>query len=304
MQEAAGEGGVALARWLRRLGDEVQESPERVRSWRLRLLPPERLLALIVAQNELSANRYHVRRRPDVSPLRHPLEFHRPVSPYISHRRSVGSDSSPGHLRLRHHYQRFFSTPQIGPTFTAASRGERLEEIDGDGGAAGTAEPGLRAPKDSASGSWFSALIRGRRKKKKTTQLSSGAEEEEEEEAPPWRVRRSSRPVGRGMSPAMEDEDEDHCSGYFSDDWRRRTPMPMRRFPATHRDHRSVSSVSGFSVCLSPLVSFGPESRRSHPAEAVFSGDLRSPANSIHHRNPAVLAPNRSRKLADLGRPK
>ncbi|CAL9766226.1 unnamed protein product [Musa acuminata subsp. burmannicoides] len=274
----------------------------------------ERLLALIVAQNELSANRYHVRLRPDLSPLRHPHEFHRPVSPYISHRRSVGSDSSPGHLRLLHHYQRFFSTPQIGPTFAAASRGERLEEIDGGRrhrfsifrtlfghSRSDAAEPGSRAPKESASGSWFSALIRGRRKKKKTSQLSSGAEEEEEE-APPWRVRRSCRPVGRGMSPAMEDEDEDHCSGYFSDDWRRPTPMPIRRFPATHRDHRSVSSVSGFSVCLSPLVSFGPESRRSHPAEAVFSGDLRSPANSIHHRNPAVLAPNRSRKLADLGR--
>ncbi|URD87119.1 transposon protein [Musa troglodytarum] len=268
----------------------------------------ERLLAVIDAQNELSADRYHVRRRPDLSPLRHPLEFHRPVSPYISHRRSVGSDSSPGHLR-----QRFFSTPQMGPTFAAASRRERLEEIDGGRrhrfsifrtlfghNRSDAAEPGLRAPKDSASGSWFSALIRGRRKKKKTTQLSSGAEEEAE--APPWRVRRSCRPVGRGMSPAMEDEDKDHRSGYFSDDWRRPTPMPMRRFPATHRDHRSVSSVSGFSVCLSPLVSFGPESRRSHPAEAVFSGDLRSPADSIHHRNAAVLAPNRSRKLADLGR--
>lgn len=272
----------------------------------------ERLLALIAAQNESSINYNYGRWRSDPPwplPPQPPLVFHRSVSPYVAHRRSVGSDASPGHPRLHHHYQWFFSTPQVGPTFSAASGCDRLREIDGGRTQrfsilrtlfghrrSEEAENALGAPKISASGSWFSALIRGRWKKKKKSQLWSAAEEEA---PPPWRAPRSCRTVKSGMSPAMENED---VSGYSSDEWRRSNLRPKRQFAA---NHGVVGAVSGFSICLSPPVSFGPEARRSQPAESGFSGVLRSPGNLIQHRNlpvGAALARNRSRKLVDLGR--
>ncbi|WOL18274.1 hypothetical protein Cni_G27067 [Canna indica] len=288
----------------------------------------DRLLALIAAQNELSALQQHNHHRWRCEPTRSvpqtSLLLNRPVSPYISHRRSVGSDASPrAHVRL-HQYQRFFSTPQIGPTFRAENGGGGLGKIDGGRKQrfsifkslfgrhkSEELEPGFEAPRVSSSGSWFSALIPGRskskkKKKKKKSQFSSAAEVEEEA-ASSWRPRRSCQTEDRGMSPEIEDED-DEDSVQSSDEWRRPTPTPMRRFPANHCQHRSTGAVSGFSVCLSPLVNFGPESRRGHPAEVGISGDLRSPRSSIHHRDPPVgvagLAPNRSRKLVDIGRSK
>ncbi|URE34898.1 transposon protein [Musa troglodytarum] len=265
----------------------------------------ERLLALIAAQNESFVNYNYCSWRSDPPrplPLQPALVFHRSVSPYVAHRRSVGSDASPGHSRLRHRYQWFFSTPQVGPTFSAASGCDRLREIDGGRTRrfsilrtlfghrmSEEAEPALGAPEISASGSWFSGLILGRwkkkkKKKKKKSQLWSAAEEEA---PPPWRA------VKSGMSPAMENED---VSGYSSDEWRRSNLRPKRQFAANHG--AVGAAVSGFSVCLSPPVSIGSEARRSQPAEPGFSGDLRSPGNLIPHRNlpvGAALARHRSR---------
>ncbi|XP_064984203.1 uncharacterized protein LOC135624482 [Musa acuminata AAA Group] len=267
----------------------------------------ERLLALVAAQNELSAN-HHRRRRSDPPPQPPPpLVFPRSSSPYVSHRRSVGFDASPAHPHP-HHNTRFFSTPQVGPTFGDAADGGRFGEISGGRRRrfslrtifghhrSDEAEPGLGAPKGSAPGSWFSALIRGRRKK---AHLSSAAEEEEEE-APPVGARRSLRTVERGMPPTMEYEDDnDDGNGYTSDKCRRRpTPTPMRLFPAAHRPHRSISAVSGFSACLSPLVRFRSDARRSHTAEPEISRDISSPSYPIQHWNPAALGPNLSRNVA------
>ncbi|RWV98527.1 hypothetical protein GW17_00038618 [Ensete ventricosum] len=266
----------------------------------------ERLFALIASQNEPSINYNYGRRGSDPPrpmPPQPPLVFQRSVSPYVVHRRSVGSDASPGHPCLHHHYQWFFSTRQVGPTFSAASGCDRLREIDGGRTQrfsilrtlfghrrSEEAEPALGAPKISASGSWFSALIRGRQKKKKKSQLWSAVEEEA---PPPWRARRLCRAVKSGMSPAMENEDVSGCSG----DGKRRQLAA---------NHGVVGAVSGFSVCLSSPISFGPEGRRSQPAESGFSGVLRSPGNSIQHRNlpvgAAALARNRSLKLVDFGR--
>ncbi|WOL05456.1 hypothetical protein Cni_G14185 [Canna indica] len=272
----------------------------------------ERLFALIAAQNELSSNNHHRHRRSDPAPPPPPpLVFPRSVSPYVSRRRSAGSDASPA----RPHYLRFFSTPQLGPTFGAAARGGGFGEIDGGRRRRFSAlrslfrhprseetEPGVGKLNSSpSSGSWFSALIRGARKKNKKSQPSAAAAEEA---AQPRRTTRSRRAVERGMTPSLEGDEDDRETS--EDEWGRPTSTPMRQFPGNHRHHRSLGAVSGLSVCLSPLARLRSEARRSKAADAWVSGDLRSPESSIQHRNAAAggaaLGPNRSRKLADMGR--
>ncbi|XP_010941201.1 uncharacterized protein [Elaeis guineensis] len=277
----------------------------------------ERLLALIASQNVAPADH----QRPE-TPLQPPppLVFPRSVSPYVSHRRSVGSDASA--TVGRHYNHGFFSTPQVGPTFDATSGGcggdvdegrrrrsgkfsvfsilfrhHRSEEADSD----------LGSLKGSGSDSWFSALIRRRRKKK------SPSFTEAEEAQTSGIARPSCRASDRGMSPAMDDEAEDCSSGYSTESssgLRLPTPTPMRRFPAgAYTHHGSRAGVSGFAVCLSPLMRVGPNGRWGKPAEASISGELRS-AVSHHNRLPgrhgpaggAWLRRNRSRKLADFGR--
>ncbi|KAG1360940.1 hypothetical protein COCNU_09G004030 [Cocos nucifera] len=273
----------------------------------------ERLLDLIAAQNELPAE--HHLHRPDPSPqLLPPLVFPRSVSPYVSHRRSVGSDASAAYGRRYNH--RFFTTPQVGPTFDAAADGF---SGDADGGRrrisgrfsvfsilfrhqrSGEAESDLGSSKRSGSGSWFSALIR-RRRKKKSRSFSA------EEAAATGRSQASDR----GMSPVIDDDDADGCSSGYSTEsssgWRRPTPTPMRRFPASsfHR-YGGRAGISSFAVCLSPLIRVGHNSWRGQPAESgTMSGELRSTASPHRCRHRSAggvsLGPNRSRKLAGLGR--
>uniref|UniRef100_A0A6V7QUT3 Uncharacterized protein n=1 Tax=Ananas comosus var. bracteatus TaxID=296719 RepID=A0A6V7QUT3_ANACO len=93
-------------------------------------------------------------------------------------------------------------------------------------------------------------------------------------------------------------------------------PVPLRR----ESHHRAAApgggaGISGFAVCLSPLVRPSPSHRRSQGSAAPagdmgFSGELRSARSPRHHRRvsgsgfaaPAALCHNRSRKLADFGR--
>ncbi|XP_008788713.2 uncharacterized protein LOC103706403 [Phoenix dactylifera] len=276
----------------------------------------ERLLALIAAQNELPAENHC--QQPDLPsqpPL--PLVFPRSGSPYVSHRRSVGSDACPAYGR--HFNHRFFSTPQVGPTFDAACGGYSGDADEGRRRISGRfsvfsilfrhqrseeAESDLGNSRSSGSGSWFSALI-PRRRKKKPRSFSVP-------EAATGRSRPSCRASDRGMSPEIDDDEADGCSSGYSTEsssgWRRPTPTPMRRFPASsYHYHGGRSGVSSFAVCLSPLIRVGHNGRRGTPAESgMISGELRSTGSRPRCRpwsaRGASLGPSRSRKLADLGR--
>lgn len=273
----------------------------------------ERLLALVAARSELPATHAYRRRGSDAPPPPPPLVFPRSVSPYVSRRRSVDFDPSSGHpLRL----QRFFNTPQVGPAVDAACGHGGLGEV-GDGRRRGfsvlrtlfgrhrrgEADPGLGALKASASVSWFSSLARYREKKNKGSQLPSAAEEQ----SPRGRAPRSGGAAGRVISPAVDGDDDydtDPRSEMCREHWRRPTPTPMREFLGSKRQPRSFSPVSGFSVCLSPLVRFSPRSRRRQEADTGTAGDLRSAAGSVYHQNRAVggatFGRNRSRNLGTL----
>ncbi|URE27485.1 transposon protein [Musa troglodytarum] len=277
----------------------------------------ERLLAIVAAEKELS-------------PHRHPWGFEEPtiafprsVSPYLPHPRSVGSDAS------HHHDPSFFSTPGLGHTLDGDFDGGRnrrsgrfsvLKMFFGHH----TSEKGEAdwvPRKGSGRRSWFSALgrLRRRRKKQQPEPFSAAVGE-----AAPEQGRRPCRLVQRGMSPAMEDEEEADASGYTSESsngWRRPIPTLLRRISANslHRHHQhqqqqqqrgGLGGVSGFTVCLSPLMRSGASGRRSQVSESAgVSGELRYPANSVSRDRrtatgcaPLGLDPSRSWKLADFGR--
>ncbi|XP_074569861.1 uncharacterized protein LOC141826504 [Curcuma longa] len=276
----------------------------------------ERLLALVASRSELSATHGHRRRGSDAPPPPPPpppLVLPRSVSPYVSRRRSVDFDASFGHpLGI----QRFFYTPQVGPAVDAAGGHRGFGEVgDGrrrgfsvlrtlfGGHRRGEADPGLGALKASASGSWLSSLTRYREKKNKGSQLSSAVEEQ----SPRGRAPRSGGAAERVISPAVYGDDEYDTgprSEMYREHWRRPTPTPMREFLGSKRQPRSFNPVSGFSVCLSPLVRFSPHSRRRQAADMGAASDVRSAAGSVHHQNRAVggatLSRNRSRKLGNF----
>ncbi|KAG6482758.1 uncharacterized protein LOC122015398 [Zingiber officinale] len=273
----------------------------------------ERLLALVASRSEISDTHAHRRRGSDAPPPPPPLVVPRSVSPYVSSRRSVDFDGSSGHpLRL----QPFFNTPQVGPFLNASGGRGGFGEV-GDGRRRGfsvlrtlfgrrrrgEADPGLGALKASASGSWFSSLTWYREKKNKGAQLSSAAEEQ----SPRGRAPGSSGAVEMVISPAVDGGDDYHTSPRSEmcrEHWRRPTPTPMREFLGSKRQPRSFSPVSGFSVCLSPLVRLSPHSRRRQAADMGTAGDLRSAAGSVHHQNRAVggatLGRNRSRNVGSF----
>lgn len=230
----------------------------------------ERLLALIAAQNELSTHHTACQRIDFSAPPSEAPPPHQFPSPYIPHRRSVGFEASPAHVRLHH---RFFSTPQVGPAFRAANGAGSLDDLDHGSGRrkqrfsilkalfghnrSEKADPDLGDSAVSASGSWISALIRGRSKKKH--------KQKSEEDAPPSRRPRRSF---RGS------EYKNDFGGEYSTASSR--PPTSKQFPGNH-------PVSGFSVCLSPLASFGQEARqRNHPMEPR---ELRPPSESSGERN-------------------
>lgn len=282
----------------------------------------ERLLALIASQNVVPAD--HHRRLPESPPQPPPpLVFPRSVSPYASHRRSLGADASAA--CGRHYNHRFFSTPQVGPSFDAANGGCGGDVDDGRRRRSGRfsvfsilfrhhrseeAESDLRSSKGSSkssgSDSWFSALIRRRRKKKSRSFTAAGEEEAPGRSRPSWRA------SDRGMSPVMDDEAEDCSSGYSTESssgWRRPTPTRMMRFSTSAYDHHGGrAGVSGFAVCLSPLMRVHPNGRRRQLTEAGISSELRGAAKDHHRRRGlhgsaggASLGPNRSRELAYFG---
>lgn len=244
----------------------------------------ERLLAVIEAQAGED------RRKSDVlpPPPPPPLIFPRSVSPYICRR----SDAT-------HCQNHFYSTPQVGPTFKKEETkkekkgrfafisylfgGSRSVEVDRDRRVS-------KAP--IAPSSWFSAI------RKKKSRLFSLDDEIHG-------GRRSIPARDRGMSPEREEEEREdgYSTGQWyscesSPGWRKSVSEAAAPGP-TRRGSQHARNVSGFAVCLSPLVRASPNRRQR--AEPGFSAELRR-ANRHHLSTAASLCPSRSRKLADFGR--
>ncbi|RLM65092.1 hypothetical protein C2845_PM16G18100 [Panicum miliaceum] len=257
-----------------------------------------RLLALAAAQNEASS----------LPPLPLPPEpepellFPRSVSPYVCRRKSDASaprGRPPGGLL-------FFRTPQVGPAYgggfeegdigfrrrrsgrfsvLAALFGHRSEDKDRDGG----------GKERRHRSSWLAGIVqRGRRRKEASTA------------SPP---RRSWRGVSeRGLSPVRyapgyADGDGDESASPAESPWLP-SPSPLRKTPGRRRLGLGGpgGGVSGFAVCISPLVrpGLGRHLRGGHPTEAVSSELRPSPLHPL--TSTASLHHCRSWKLADGGR--
>lgn len=233
----------------------------------------ERLLAVIAAR-ECSSD------SPEPPPPPHVLP--RSVSPHAGHRHSVGSGPSPART---HRHQRFFSTPQVGPFF------DYDRDLAGGGTAVGGKKRssllsllfGSRTPRSGEtrrSASWILGLLPGRRSSRRS-------------DLPPDK----SRSFPRGMSPERYDDADSVTYGR-----RRQDTTPVRRFPPASPARGGIG-VSGFAMCLSPLVRASPKPA----AEVGFSAaaDPRGCGGGTHdrrHRHQVSLEPSRSRKLADMGR--
>ncbi|OAY64354.1 uncharacterized protein LOC109714937 [Ananas comosus] len=271
----------------------------------------ERLLALSAAQNEASPGHH----RDPLGPLPpldpSPLALPRSVSPYVPRRRSDAPRRNPSFL--------FFRSPQVGPSGVGDDGGlwigEREKSGKGIGGVkfsilstlfghSGSSAESTSKLSRSRSKSWLSALVHVARRKK-PPETGSPA---------PGRARRSLPVRDRGMSPEEEEEDDDCGDGESGcsreSPWLHPTPSPMRRGPRHRRGGvGGGGGVSGFAVCLSPLMRPSPggrrRSRRSRAADLDFSGDLRCSATSQPprcHGGADALGHCRSRKLGEFGR--
>ncbi|CAN6276740.1 unnamed protein product [Urochloa humidicola] len=261
----------------------------------------DRLLALAAAQNEASSLLPPPPPRPEPEPK---LVFPRSVSPYVSRRKSDAS-AARGRPLL------FFRTPQVGPaaygggfeegdigfrrrrsgrfSVLAALFGHRSEKEGGGGGG----KERRRRP------SWLAGI--GRRKKEQVSAASPP-------QSPP---RGSWRGVSdRGLSPvryAADGDGEEGASPAAESPWLP-SPSPMRKTPCRRRQGLGASGagggVSGFAVCISPLVrpglGLGRHLRGGHPPDAVSSEVRPSPLHPL--TSSASLHHCRSWKLADGGR--
>lgn len=290
----------------------------------------ERLFSVIAAQEQALVQRQtQARGREDCLKFdaqQPPLAFPRSVSPYISHRKS---DTAAATWQIHGHDQRFFSTPQVGPTgsltvdstiskkkrasgrfssiFTGLFRSKSGKPDLNSSQISDPAASGQLNSRDScnASPSWFSNIIPGRRKKQiRTLSLDENGI---------CAQRRTCRNRDRGMSPVRYSDEDEHChggsSGYSSESsqgWKqtpRKTPA-MRRGGGRQGHSRNVSHLS---FCLSPLVRASPNrhwNQMGVPPEMVVasaSGEIRVPAKP-YLSTAASFGKNRSRKLADFGR--
>ncbi|XWS35556.1 hypothetical protein CRYUN_Cryun20dG0007200 [Craigia yunnanensis] len=286
----------------------------------------ERLLALIAAQTQAQAQGQQTqlaraaaaavaedRRKTD--PV--PLIFPRSVSPYVSRRKSDDNTST------WIHHQRFFSTPQVGPTYSTTTTTDfetarsfkkknkfslfsnlfrsRSEKFNLD--------PRVHYPRGSCDEpsssssfpSWFSTIFSVRRKNQQSSKTSYLEEFGQLDPAD----RRSCRIIDRGMSPAIEadsrnesDQSPSGSSPEVSPRWKR-TPTPARKARTGSRN------VSGLAFCLSPLVRASPNRHWNQkgglPPDMSFTSEGRPPMKP-HLATAAGFCANRSRKLADFGR--
>ncbi|KAM0847007.1 hypothetical protein ACQ4PT_055305 [Festuca glaucescens] len=197
----------------------------------------------------------------------------------------------------------FFSTPQVGPSTRAADD-----------------EPGGADRKKSAHRrrSFLAALFgAGRRRGRGQEVVVDEEGSRKEHDDPPRRstswlsaiVRRKRRaPLDASASslPRPLDEEPGSPVGSTSSSWWFPSPSPARH----HQQHRrgrpggsaaSGDGISGFAVCLSPLVR--PSSggrRRCQPSDASSQG--KSHRRHMSAGGATSFGRNTSRKLADMGR--
>ncbi|XP_022867221.1 uncharacterized protein LOC111386949 [Olea europaea var. sylvestris] len=292
----------------------------------------ERLFSVIAAQEQaLAQKQAQARSREDrleFDAEQPPPAFPQSASPYISHRNSATAAASRWHLNG--HDQRFYSTPQVGPTGYISAvdssvkmkcAGGRISSLFSGLFRSKTGKPDLDSgqnpdssvscqlnSRDSCNASplWFSDIIPGRRKK----QIQTFSLDENTICA----QRRTCRNLDRGMSPVRySDEEDEHCnggsSGYSSESsqgWKqtpRKTPV-IRRGGGRQGHSKNVTHLA---FCLSPLVRASPNRHWNHmglPPEMVVAGaskEIRVPTKP-YLSTAASLGKNRSRKLADFGR--
>lgn len=237
-----------------------------------------------------------------------PLLFPRSVSPYVSRRKSEDATWQHNDLQDR----RFYSTPQVGPTYTSDTTAgayrkkngkfslwsnlfrSRSDKFESDHRV--SSRESCHPPSSSQSPSWFSAIFSGRRKKQSRLFVL-------EEPANVDRKPRHRAP--RGMSPAGTADSDEDCdrspsvSGYSSETWRSPALASVRRTRPGHS-----RNVSGITFCLSPLVRASPSrqwNQKNLPQDMAVSGETRVSAMP-HLSTAALFCKNRSRKLADFGR--
>lgn len=308
----------------------------------------ERLFNLVVAQEQAQAQAQsqdqtveEKNRNSETNPV-----FPRSVSPYISRRKSDNSAASTAAAawpnsnqhnseKSRHHSlpdQRFFSTPQVGPTIggynpcrkkqhsfirfsllTKLFRSKKRHDVYSDSdprvsvsNSGGSCGGGDSATSAMSTPSWFSNIRSGggcRKKQPFCFNESSNSVSS---------VMRKHYPQDRGMSPVrysdtcddVEDEFCDGSSGYESCESRKQTPWRTPAHPSVRRGGGGGhgKNVSGLNFCLSPLVRASPNRHWNQkgmpPADG---GESRAPVKP-HLSNTKAFCANRSKKLADLGR--
>ncbi|GMI75796.1 hypothetical protein like AT2G44600 [Hibiscus trionum] len=268
----------------------------------------QRLLALLAAQAQL-ARAAESRRKPEPPPL----IFPRSVSPYVSRRKSEDDGSN------WIHNQRFYSTPQVGPTHGTATTGDfeparsfkkknrfsLFSDLFRSRSGKLNADPSVHYHRDSSgepsssssSPSLFSAIFAVRRKKNQSSRTAL-VEEFGQFDAGD---RKPCRITDRGMSPAIEADSGDECDRLPSGISLEASPQ-WKRTPKAARRARNPSS--GMTFCLSPLVRASPNRHWNQkgglPPDMSFTGDSRSPMKP-QLGSAAGFPANRSRKLADMG---
>ncbi|KAG4115414.1 hypothetical protein ERO13_D12G102500v2 [Gossypium hirsutum] len=271
----------------------------------------ERLLALMAAQTRdqqaLLTRVAENCRKPNPPPL----VFPRSVSPYVSRRKSDENSASG------FHHQRFFSTPQMGPTYSTTTTADfeaaksfkkkskfsmfsNLFRPRSDKFNSGAGTQFHRDLCDESSSSWFSAIFAFHRKQHK----SSRTHAEDFGQFDPG-CQKSCRVVNRGMSPAIEVDSGDECDQSPSVSTLEASPQ-WKRTPTAARGGRTrTRNVSGLAFCLSPLVRASPNRQWNQkgglPPDKSFAGEGR-PQMKPHLATAAGFCANRSRKLADFGR--
>lgn len=279
----------------------------------------ESLFALIAYQVQLSSlppsrtvsGTLDHHRKSDPNPP--PLAFPRSVSPYVSRPKSNETTwhDSHHHCQLRH--SRFYSTPHVGPTFTATGSGSvgsckpkkhgrfslltsffrsRSEKFESD----------PRVSTRHPTSSWLSKIFSGGRKDRQTRRNNNPNES--------ITSRRPRRRADHGMSPDCDCELEEGersplGSGYSSESCEGKEKIPTVPPPSERRQRGGNGrNVSAIAFCLSPLVRASPNrhwNQKTLQTEIGYNGEGRFSLNP-HISTAASYCGNRSRKLADFGR--